>query len=116
MAQSIVARVRRWQKKLLLGDWKITVQSGPLDTGERADCDARPEYKEALLRFDPEKIPADELDGFVIHELLHCHTWRLEQIAEEWGQSESRYAFVRDVAEAVVTELERAILNVARKR
>jgi hypothetical protein len=115
VARSITSRLRHWQKKLLLSDWKISVEVGALDDGSRADCDARPEYKEAKIRLDPDKIPLDELDGFLVHELLHCHTWRLEQIAEEWGQSESRYAFVRDVAEAVVTDLERIVLNVARR-
>jgi hypothetical protein len=114
MARRVTSLVRRWQKRLLLGDWKLTIQVGALDSNERADCDARPEYKEATIRLDPEKIPPEDLEGFIVHELLHLHTWRLEQIAEEWGQSESRYALVRDIAESVVTELERAILNVAK--
>jgi hypothetical protein len=115
MARSIKARVKFWQKKLLLSDWRIVVDVGPLDDGSRADCDAKPEYREATIRLDPEKIDAEELDGFCIHELLHCHTWRLEALAEEWGRSESQYQFARDAAETVVTDLERIILNLTKR-
>jgi hypothetical protein len=115
VARSLVARVRAWQKKLLLSDWKISVQVGALDDGSRADCDAKPEYKEAVIRLDPEKIPPDEIDGFCVHELLHCHTWRLEALAEEWGRSESQYVFARETAEAVVTDLERIILALTKR-
>jgi len=113
--RSVTSLVRRWQKRLLLGDWKISVELGALDDGAKADCDAKPEYKEATLRFDLDKVPPEELEAYVVHELIHCHTWRLEGIAEEWGLSESRYQFVRDTAESVVTELERCILNVAKR-
>jgi hypothetical protein len=82
MARNVTSRVKFWQKKLLLSDWKIAVEVGPLDDGSRADCDAKPEYREAKIRLDPDKIDAEELDGFCIHELLHCHTWRLEALAE----------------------------------
>ena len=113
--RSVASRVRHWQKRLLLADWKITVQVGPLDDGSRADCDAKPEYKEALIRLDPEKIGDDEMDGFIIHELLHAHTWRLETLAEAWGRSESQYQFARDTAETVVTDLERIIRGLAKR-
>jgi hypothetical protein len=115
VARSVTARVRAWQKRLCLQDWKITVLVGALDDGARADCDARPEYREAVIRLDPDKISADELDAFCCHELLHCHTWRLEQLAEEWGRSESQYQFARDTAETMVTDLERIILKLAGK-
>jgi hypothetical protein len=115
VARRVTARVRQWQKRLLLGDWKIAVQVGALDDGSRADCDAKPEYKEALIRLDPEKIGDDELDGFICHELLHCHTWRLEALAEEWGRSESQYVFARETAEGLVTDLERIILNLTKR-
>jgi hypothetical protein len=119
MARSVAAQIRaslkRWQKKLLLSDWTITVVVGKTDDGSAANCDAQPEYKTAVLTFDPTRIPVEQIDSFAVHELLHCHTWRLEAIAEEWGQSESRYQVVREVAETTVTSLEYAVLNVARK-
>jgi hypothetical protein len=110
-------RLRYWQKKLLLSDWKITVLVGALDEhDERADCDAKPHYKEGIIRLDPEKIPPLELDAFCVHELLHLVTWRLEALAEAWGRSESQYIVARETAETVVTDLERIILNLTRRK
>jgi hypothetical protein len=102
---------------MLLSDWKISVVVGAPDDGARATCDAMPEYKEATLTFDPDRIPTDprELDGWIIHELLHCHTWRLESLAESWGKSEAQYAYARDAAETVVTDIERIILNLTKR-
>jgi hypothetical protein len=115
--RSVTSRVRYWQKKLLLSDWKITVVVGVPDDGSRANCDASPEYKEATLTFDPKRTPTDagELDAWIVHELTHLVTWRLEKIAETWGRSESQYEFVRDTAETVVTEIERIILNLTKR-
>lgn len=109
------ARVRYWQKLLLLSDWTITVVVGATDDGSAANCEAQPEYRQATLTFDPTRIPKDQIDSFALHELLHCITWRLEVVAEEWGQSESRYQFCREVAESTVTALEYAILNAVKK-
>jgi hypothetical protein len=115
MARSVTARVRFWQKKLLLTDWRISVEVGALDDGSRADCDAKPEYREAVIRLDPKRVSPEELDAFCVHELLHCHTWKLEQLAENWGRSESQYQFARETAETVVTDLERIILNLTKR-
>lgn len=68
-----------------------------------------------MIRLDPDKISDKEIDGFCCHELLHCHTWRLESIAEVWGRSESQYQFARDTAETVVTDLERIILSLTKR-
>lgn len=110
---TIRRRVKAWQKKLLLGDWKIAVVIGPLDdSGEKADCDAKPEYREATLRFDPDRVPANEWDGYIVHELIHAITWPLEKAAENWaGEDEAHYDTIRDTAEQVVTNLERAFLS-----
>jgi hypothetical protein len=109
---AIRRRVKAWQKKLLLHGWKITVETKPLEDGAKADCDAKPEYREATLRFDPAKVPADEWDGYIVHELLHCWTWPLEKAAENWaGEDEALYESVRDTAEQTVTNLERAFLS-----
>jgi len=117
-AATIRRRVKAWQKKLLLVDWKIEVQVGAFtdDDGKpgKADCDAKPPYREAVLRFDPLRIPDNEWDDFIVHELLHVWTWPLEQHAEYWaGDDDEKYDAVRDVAEAVVTNLERVVLAVS---
>jgi hypothetical protein len=75
----IRSRVKFWQKRLLLSDWKITVVVGVADDGSTANCDASPEYRQAKLTFDPERMPTD-------------------------------------LAETTVTDLERAILNITRRK
>jgi hypothetical protein len=122
MARSVEVRInsrlRYWQKLLLLKEWKITLTVGALDSGERADCDAKPEYLEATIRIDPALVPEEEWDGFFSHELIHCWTWPLEKLAEFWaGEDENKHELVRDRAEEVATNLERVLLNVTgRKR
>lgn len=115
MTQAAVRRrFRAWQKKLLLGDWKVELKFGPLEHSEKADCDAKPEYREAVVRMDLTKIPDNEIDAYIIHELTHIWTWPIEKQAEHWaGDDESKYETVRDIAEGVVTNLERVILNVS---
>jgi hypothetical protein len=116
LAYRLQSRVKYWQKRLLLSDWSITVLVGALDDlDERADCDAKPQYKEGVIRLDPKKIPEAEWDAYCVHELLHCVTWRLEALAEEWGRSESQYVVARETAETVVTDLERIILGLAKR-
>ena len=110
------SRLRYWQKRLLLTDWKIGLAVGALDSGERADCDAKPEYKEATLRLDPDRVLAEEWDGFFAHELIHCHTWPLEKLAEFWaGDDEDKYELARDRAEEVATAIEKVILNLTKR-
>lgn len=80
--------VKYWRKRLQLEDWVINVkinnvakelgddESSPL-ASTKASCQAFPEYKKALLEFDKRLIEPEDLDAYVIHELLHCHIWRL---------------------------------------
>ena len=109
-------RVRFWQKRMLLSDWKITVEFGPIDC--KADCDAKPEYREALLRFDPDRIPDDEVDAYCAHELAHAVNWTLEGLAENSIRSndEKGYDVVRTIAETVATKWEEIVLNLQGRR
>lgn len=80
--RQVVALVRTWQPRLLLDTWALTVQvTRRMDAA--ADCEARPEYLEALLRFNPALIRPEDLEAVVVHELLHCHTWALWEVAED---------------------------------
>jgi hypothetical protein len=110
----ITRRLRRWQRDMLLGGWKIKIifDPPPDEDGDdsRAGCVANPEYKEATIYWDSARVEVDtdaELDDWCIHELLHCSTWRLEKLAERSaGTDEDKYADVRDVAEATVTDIQ----------
>ena len=69
--RQVRARVRVWQKRLRLTDWRFTVQFGKMEDEADAACMAQPEYRHATLHFALEQIPLEELDAFVCHELLH---------------------------------------------
>jgi hypothetical protein len=114
--RAFTRRLRFWQKKMLLSGWKIAVEFGPLDHAERAECEAKPEYREALIKIDLPKVSDEEIDAYCVHELLHCWTWPLEKLAENWAfakEDDQLYESIRDTAENVVTDIERAILNIA---
>jgi hypothetical protein len=120
---TITRRLRKWQRELLLHDWKIGVVFGPVpcDEGEepgRAECFARPEYKEATIYWDPKRVTIEsdeDLDDWCKHELTHCHTWKLEQMAEFWaGDDAQKYETVRNVAEDLVTTLEKVFKHIGR--
>ena len=105
--------VHQWQHRLGLGEWHIVVQCVTLP--HRADCDAKPEYKEALLRFDLKKIPAADLEAYVVHELLHCHVWRLASVGEYLAKTPTEKRAVEEAEESLTTDLERLILGLMRQ-
>jgi hypothetical protein len=108
-----LARVRHWQQRLGLSAWTITVQTVTLP--HRADCDAKPEYKEALLRFDLKKIPQEEVEAYIVHELMHCHVWRLAKVGEYLAKTPTEKMAVEEAEESLTTELERIILSLVRE-
>ena len=105
--------VRHWQQRLGLGDWTITIQCVTLP--HRADCDAKPEYKEALIRFDLKKIAPEDVEAYVVHELLHCHVWRLASVGEYLAKTPTEKRAVEEAEESLTTDLERLILGLMRQ-
>lgn len=78
--RQVLALVAKWRPRLLLDAWEITVQVNRRIRA-RADCEAAPAYLEAVIRFNPTLIKPEDLEATVVHELLHCHTWRLWELA-----------------------------------
>ena len=80
----------------------------------RASCDAAPEYLEATIKIDPAECNAEDIESTVCHELLHCLTKPLENVADTLaGDDEAKQEFAREAAERVVTLLERVIMGMA---
>jgi hypothetical protein len=78
--QSIFEAVR---EPLGLDRWQIRLGAEKLEDS-RAACIAQPEYREADLYFDAEKIKTgDDLAELTVHEMAHCHTFELHSLAEE---------------------------------
>lgn len=109
-------RLRYWQKKMLLADWKITVTFGQVDC--KADCEATPEYREATIRFNADKILDNEVDAYCVHELAHAVNWQIETIAENSvDDNDTRgHETVRFIAETTATKWEEIILHIAGKK
>jgi hypothetical protein len=82
ITQYIVETIGKLQEPLGLAGWTIQPEHGTLD-GAKASCVAMPEYKQATLSFDAEKLQTgDELDEIIVHEMMHMHTWPIHAVAE----------------------------------
>jgi hypothetical protein len=110
--RQVRARVKFWQKRLRLTDWKFTLQFGKMEDGADAACMAQPEYRHAILHFCLEQIPPEELDSFVCHEMLHTLVWPLANAAQVMaGGDASKEEWVRTVEEGLVTALEKLFVG-----
>jgi len=124
--RKVGARVRYWQKRLLLQDVRITIVYGPAPADDEftAACYASPEYNRAKLHFDLDKIKAayeeevkhrkvdfdDFLDEYVYHELEHIPVWPLAKFAWDMaGDNPVLKEQAREKEEALVTYIERLI-------
>lgn len=109
--KAIERLARRAIPALRLEHWDITLAfPRRLECGCAAECDAQPEYKQAVLRFDCTKISWDDLPRFVIHELMHCHVEALAGIALlAAGRDRAKEEWVRRTEEELVTVLDQIL-------
>jgi len=100
---------------LTLTDWKIMVRYSSRMKAA-ADCDASPEYKEALIRLNTGMLPDlthYEVVSVAVHEMIHCIVWPLADYTEDLCKKDAqRLEMSRKIEEGVVTTLERAIMNI----
>src|SRR5687768_3345749 len=83
LAQVFESLVRRMLEPLGLDRWTIKVVS-EADPDCTASCSAMPEYQQATIRVDPDKLQTgDELDEIAAHEIAHCHTWPIAHLADD---------------------------------
>lgn len=123
--QGIVEAIR---EPLALDRWNIGL-SNKSDDG-RATCEASPEYAEAVLTFDLDKLKTgDDVQELVVHEMTHCHIWPLHALAENLAQTLARTMpethrepmmtmlreEVRLAAEKVTTDVGQAYLRLLRR-
>ncbi|MFQ5888058.1 MAG: hypothetical protein ACE5HY_05125 [Candidatus Hydrothermarchaeales archaeon] len=96
--------LKKYQKLTGIDDWDIRLK---FYTENVADCEARPEYLDAVLYLDLDKIPPEELDSWIRHEVLHCLVWSLAHLAETLTKTKTEKELVRIEEEKLVTLLER---------
>ena len=125
-ADELVEAIR---EPLELDRWSIRLVSGPLEDA-RASCEASPEYREATISLDFDKLKTgDDLAEVVTHELGHCHTWPLHTLAEGLAHALADSAApaqreglrkllleqVRDAGERVTTDVGQTYLRLLRR-
>ena len=106
--------VRRWQRRLGLGDWTIEVEFGELSEGDPAECDADWEYSMATVRFDLQHIEPGEEEAYAVHELGHCLIAPLVACTDTLAGDDKRLQeWSRQATERVVCTLERVCLRLS---
>ena len=105
----VEASIARWQARLGLQTWFFRVEFGKVEGGV-AECEAKPEYLKADMRFDLDEIRAEYLDDYVRHELIHCLVWPLGHVADVLAAGDPKLQeWCRVSEEGLVTALERVL-------
>lgn len=123
-----MARKKRITKKVLfaktiqimqpvlgLQDWKLIVRYSTR-MKDTADCEASPEYKEAIIRInlhDLKGLNYNEIVATAIHEMMHCVVWPLAAWAETLSRTERDMKICEDTEETLVTNLEKIMVPLA---
>lgn len=78
LQKEINDNLKFWAKALGIHKpkWEYTITWSTKDDGAYAECDAEPEYYKAAIGFNLDKMSAErcsrrQVEGIVIHELLH---------------------------------------------
>jgi hypothetical protein len=102
------------QPLLNLSDWKIRIRFSSRMRGT-ADCDASPEYKEALIRLNMKELKFlqyQEIVAMAIHEMMHCIVWPLTEWTEALcKRDEHKLNATLKLEETLVTNLEKILMN-----
>ena len=82
--RQVLALVAKWKPRLLLESWSVGVKlTRKLPAGWQAECSALPEYLDAVVRVNPDAVAVEDLEGVVVHELVHLHTWAIWELCED---------------------------------
>jgi hypothetical protein len=83
LAAQVHEMLERLREPLALDRWSIRPVSGPLAPEDgRACCEALPEYREATISIDLDRVQTgDELAEVLTHEMTHCITGPLHDLA-----------------------------------
>ncbi len=107
------------QPLLNLQDWKLIVRFSSR-MKNAADCEASPEYKEALIRVNSSRFSEftyHEIVSIAAHEMMHCVVWPLAAWTEMLCMGNStKLEMTRQLEEGLVTDLEKLIMNFATDR
>lgn len=116
----IALLVKKWISALDMDRWKIAVRFNEEPQENSAGCIAKPEYREAMITFNLANLSSErDLEEHVVHELVHCITWPLTEVADTYAQDVKSQGVARwaDVAtEQVTTDVADIILKLVRQK
>lgn len=112
--------IKKVQEPLGLDRWNLYLKAEKIEDG-RATCDASPEYREAIVTMDADKLfTGDDLSELTVHELAHCHTaplgvvaWRLARALADASPEHMREGIFQALETWVEVENERVTTDVA---
>lgn len=80
------AIIAKWVERLSLGDWRVAVSPDPPPPDDRSRIDINHTAKMAAIRVRPD-MPASQVEGAIVHELLHLVTTQMEWVVKPILQS-----------------------------
>jgi hypothetical protein len=100
------------QPKIGLSDWKIVVKFSN-HMKHAADCEAFPEYKQAVIRANLKtfkKLTHYEVVMTAVHEMTHCIIWPTVAWTEELCDGDAqKLEITRKLEEGLVTDFEKIL-------
>lgn len=114
--------LEKWQKVLRLRDWDIRIHEVKQEWRKTGDIKIDETDRRAVLMLNNFNPHADNLEGLVIHELLHLKLWGMDQMIETllghvFGCDESdpkyQFAFTKfmEILEPTVEDLAKGYLQ-----
>jgi len=104
------------QPYLNLRDWRIIIRYSSR-MKNTADCEAFPEYKEAVIRCNLKELPKlshYDVVSVAIHEMVHCLLWSLVEWTESLCKKDaSKLSMTSKMEEGVVTDFEKMLVVMA---
>lgn len=102
------------QPLLGLSDWKLTIRFTKR-IKHTADCEAYPEYKEAIIRMNALKLPVLsqwDIVATACHEMMHCIVWPYSEFANDLCKKDTvKLEVSRKLEEGLVTNLEKIMMQ-----
>lgn len=80
-AMEVQRVIDAWVGRLALGDWRVSFSTLPPPEGDRSRVDCNHTAKMAAIRIQPD-MPRAEVEGAVVHELLHLLTTPMEWVVK----------------------------------
>lgn len=112
-AQRLISATDALRRLMQLGYWSIHVDAKPFlheDGSEGSGaCHAQPEYLDAVINLNPQRIAKDDEIPIVAHELAHILVWKLADAAQRRAKSKAELKDLRDMEEELTTAIERII-------